>query len=262
MNSKTKKIFLAISVSVLIVMALSLIAVGNMLSYDGYDKMSEAEQEEYDFQIFKETMSEIYHQDVNREDYQRIRAGTLEMEKAFESDMEKYGKASTEYGIAYSDYIFVGRVVSHNGNYQAQENEVPNPYNLFNIEIIEQLKGSTLEDKIELKQIGGYYTKEYLMNENNNVSLDLLEKYEQGYYGFLVPEDSLIEVGEVYLFVTVAQLDGRCTIGYPDGRIHFENFDEKGLESFYEVSLYKDLIKSDIKNFERIRLPANEEIKM
>ncbi|WP_338103404.1 hypothetical protein [Methanolapillus millepedarum] len=256
--------------SAIAILSLSVIAIGYVSSIEDYNKMTPDEQEEYDFQMFKKAMSEIYHQDVNEDDYKRIRAGTFEMEKAYESDIEKYGKTSKEFSVAYCDHIFVGRVVNHKGNYQAQKNEDLNPYNLYDVEVIELIKGPALENKIELKQLGGYYTEEYLIKEiigeenESNVSLELLdsfEKYGEGYYGFLESNDSLIEVGEVYLFITVTQLDGRCTIGYPDGRIHLENFDQNKPESFDEVILYQKIVDSGIKDFDRIRLPANEQIK-
>ncbi|MDV0447390.1 hypothetical protein MsAg5_12780 [Methanosarcinaceae archaeon Ag5] len=264
MNSKNKRQIFILSISVVVLFALTLVAVGYLQSTEDYENMSPAEQEEYDFQTFKKSMSEIYHQDVDKSDYERIRAGTAEMELAYQSDMEKYGKISDETMVAYCDHIFVGRVVAHKGNYQAQKNEVQNPYNLFDVEIIELIKGPALENKIELKQIGGYYTEEYLVREifrEREVKLDSFEKYDDGYYGFMEPNDELIEVGEVYLFVTVSQLDGRCTIGVPDNRVHLENYDDKGSDAFDEVILYKKVVASGVKDFDRIRLSANEEIK-
>jgi|GEM_PF-6151932 len=233
------------------------------LSHEDYNKMSEAEQEEYDFQIFKKTMAEDYHQDVTIEDYHRIRAGTIEMIEASDADIEKYGKVSDEFNIAFSDHIFIGRVVKHNGNYQAQKHELPYPYNLYDVEIIELIKGPALKNEIELKQIGGHYTKFYVLKEliqGSGASLNFFEKYYHERSGFLESDDSLIEVGEVYLFITVTHQDGRCTIGSTDSRIHLEDFDTHGLSSLNEVDLYKKIMESDIKDFDRIRWIANEEV--
>ncbi|WNY24161.1 hypothetical protein MmiHf6_14900 [Methanimicrococcus hongohii] len=256
-------ILLLISISLFTV---SLLAVSsfdsNTDSNIAYNKMSE-EQAEYDFQIYKKRMAEIYNQDVTKEDYQRLRAGTFEMIEAYDADMEKYGKTSDEFNVAYCDHIFVGKVVKHNGNYQAPENELRNPYNLFDVEIIELIKGPELKNEIELKQIGGYYTGDYIQKEfirESNATLDDFEKYDQGYYGFIERGDSLIEVGEVYLFITTTQLDGRCTIFTQKDRVLLEDFDKKGIDSFDEVAYYKKLVDSGIKDFDRLRCSANEEI--
>ncbi|MDR2945075.1 MAG: hypothetical protein LBU81_08395 [Methanosarcinales archaeon] len=259
MISKKGKLILVFSLAILSLLALSFATIGDFVPYS---EMSEAEQAEYDFQMFKKSMAETYHQNVTKDDYLRLREGTSKMLDAYELDMEKYSKTSDEFNVAYSDHIFIGRVVEHKGNYQAQPNELRNPYNLFDVEIIELIKGPALKREIELKQIGGYYTADYVTKEfirESDTRLEDYEKYDQGYYGFMEYGDSLIEVGEVYLFITVSQLDGRGTIFTQEDRILLEDFDEKGIEAFDEVRYYKKLT-SEIKNFDRIRCIANEEI--
>ncbi|MDR2945079.1 MAG: hypothetical protein LBU81_08415 [Methanosarcinales archaeon] len=259
MISKNCKLILVLSLAILSFLALSLAVIGHSIPYS---EMSEAEQAEYDFQEFKKAMLEIYHQDVTKEDYLRIREGTFEMIAAYESDMEKYGKQSDEFNIANSDHVFIGRVVEHKGNYQAQPNEIRNPYNLFDVEIIELIKGPALRSEIELKQIGGYYTADYIVKEfirESDARLEDYEKYDQGYYGFIESGDFLIEVGEMYLFITATDFDGRCTIFTPEDRILLEDFDEKSIESFDEIGYYKNLA-STVKDFDRIRCIAKEEI--
>ncbi|MDV0447250.1 hypothetical protein MsAg5_11290 [Methanosarcinaceae archaeon Ag5] len=251
MRYKNKKFLSAILIVLFLFSVVSIISLTTATN--------EKELYESEYQLFREVHKDLYGIDVTQEEYDNLRKGFFEMAE----DYELYGSSIPEFKIAYCDHVFVGRVVSHNGNFQPEKGDFPNPNNLYDVEIIELIKGPALKDTIELKQYGGYYTEEYLRKEiigEKNISIDSFEKFGDGYYGFMTPGDSLLEVGEVYLFITTTQDDGYCTIAYPEYRIHLEDYDKIGSDGFEEVVLYKKLVESGLKEYYRIRPMANEEI--
>ncbi|WNY23671.1 hypothetical protein MmiHf6_09840 [Methanimicrococcus hongohii] len=219
----------------------------------------EKDTSQSDFLAFQKSTKETYGITVTEEDYANLKKGFETLSK----DVELYGTTSPQYRIAYCDHIFVGKVTEHIGNYQVNSStdSYPIPYNRYHIEVIDLVKGPALENKIVLNQSGGYYTEEGLEKKlkGTKVSKDAFEKDENGYYGFLGADDSILQEGEVYLFMTVTQDDGYCTIFYPDYRILLENYDQNS-DDFEEVLMYKKLAESGIKDYFRFRPIANEEI--
>lgn len=216
--------------------------------------------EEADFERFKELIKEEHGIEVTQEDYENLRQAYLELDK----DCETYGPLEPKVQIAYCDHVFIGKILKHHGNFQTDYSGTGYqiPYNRYNVEIVDLIKGPALKNEIVLNQSGGYYTEKSLKEEigERNVSMEVYPKDENGYYGFLSPGDGILKEGEYYLFITTTQDDGYCTIFHPEYRILLENYEEKGGDAFEEVLVYKNLVESGVKDYYRLRMIANEEI--
>ncbi len=109
------------------------------------------------------------------------------------NDIEKY--------IGYMDYVFIGEVKEHIGNYIIDNNQIPE--NKYKILVKENLKGK-LVDEIIVTKLGGYTKDGKLM---------LLDCDTE--------EDFLPEVGKQYIFMAMGQSNGNLILSSAKGNVKY-----------------------------------------
>lgn len=97
-------------------------------------------------------------------------------------------KTNPYYQIGFSDYVFVGKVIKENGRFIT---DYDSPRTLYQISVIENLKGNLQED-IEVIYPGGYMKDGTLILSRGDHIID----------------ESLLDINETYIFVGIGQSRG------------------------------------------------------
>lgn len=134
---------------------------------------------------------------------------------------------NTEELIGFSDHVFVGKVVKWLGNKQPEEGDFSIPYNDYEVEVLENLKGE-LKDKAIVHKMGGY-------NEKNVLILT----------GETDKKDKLPEVGKTYIFIAGADEDGKLLVDNAYSQIEVkEKMTDSGTKK--EIQKYKKAVRNQI----------------
>lgn len=134
---------------------------------------------------------------------------------------------NTEELIGFSDHVFVGKVVKWLGNRQPEEDDFSIPYNDYEVEVLENLKGE-LKDKAIVHKMGGY-------NEKNVLILT----------GETEKKDELPEVGKTYIFIARADEEGKMLVdnAYSQTEVK-EKMTDSGTKK--EIQKYKKAVRNQI----------------
>lgn len=130
--------------------------------------------------------------------------------------------------IGFADYMFVGKVTKHLGNFAPPDPRegMPIPFNRYHVEVLENIKGK-LEKKVEITKKGGYVkkwgaTKQYIYDCGGD-------------------PDCLPDVGKTYLFIAVAGQNSELSVLVTGGQVLIDGDDAKAI-----VDKYKDAFKNEI----------------
>lgn len=134
---------------------------------------------------------------------------------------------NTEELVGFHDNVFVGKVVKWLGNKQPKEGEFSIPYNEYEVEVLDNLKGE-LKDKVVIQKMGGY-------NEKNVLVL----------MGEEDKKDRLPELGKSYIFIAGIDEEGKLII---DGSYSQIEVKEKMADSRTkkEIQKYKKAVRNQI----------------
>ena len=135
--------------------------------------------------------------------------------------------------MGFNDHAFIGKVVSHLGSGEHIRGVNIDPYNLYEVEVIENIKGE-LKDKVVVETSCGY------------------DKYGN-FHAFEIDGEvgELPEVGEEYIFMTITQESGNLLVDIPQTQIKVEN--KSGRRKGELINKYRRIYQNE-KPYKRERL--------
>ncbi|HHX16361.1 MAG TPA: hypothetical protein GX725_00390 [Mollicutes bacterium] len=132
--------------------------------------------------------------------------------------------------VGAADHVFIGSITKYVGNYNDESNFIP--YSKYDVKVIENIKGSLVEN-VQIIKNGGYNASgKLVMMESNGI------------------EDYFPEVGIMYIFMAYSQPDGSLLLTEVNGntKYHFENTNESEKQKL----IYYDYVGNQT-TFERKR---------